>query len=166
MINTKRLIIKPYSDCDETDMVELLMNDKIKETYIIPDLKNVQEAKKYFKKLQVYANSSQHYERGIYYNNQLIGFINDVEINQDTIEIGYVIHPNFHNQGFATETLRAVIDDLYHQGFKTIISCAFESNIASFKVMEKCGMKKLETSTMIRYQNIDQNCLYYFIKAS
>ena len=164
MIKTQRLIIQPYNDNDEFDMIDLLTNKTIKESYIIPDFKTIDESRDYFKKLQTYSNSTLHYERGIYYNRQLIGFVNDVDIMDEIIEIGYVIHPKYHNQGFASEALNAIIDDLFHQGYHKIICCAFETNIPSFRVMEKCGMSRIDKTMVIEYQNMRQKCLYYSIE--
>lgn len=161
MIKTKRLLIQPYCDDDENAMIELLTNHEIKETYIIPDFNSIEDAKDYFRKLLSYSKSSSHYERGIYFNNRLIGFVNDVYIDDKTIEIGYVIHPNYHNRGFATEALKAVIDDLLFLGFQSILTCAFESNLPSFRVMEKCGMKMIDKTITIFHQNKNQRCLYY-----
>ena len=56
-------------------------------------------------------------------------------------EVWYKIHPEFWNKGYATETLKAVI----FFGFETLnlhriqAGCAIE-NLASIKVLEKCGM--------------------------
>lgn len=60
----------------------------------------------------------EHYERGIYLENQLIGFVVDVENEDFTIEVGYVVDPAFGNQGYATESLqiaikRTVSDGIY-----------------------------------------------------
>ena len=58
-----------------------------------------------------------------------------------TGEIGYVFHPAYWQQGFATEAVRAVI----RFGFETLglhrIEARFmNDNFASRRVMEKCGM--------------------------
>jgi [ribosomal protein S5]-alanine N-acetyltransferase len=161
MIITKRLLLKPYDDNDEESMVELLTNKIIKETYMIPDFSSREEAVSMFKKLQTYSYSKEHYELGIYKQNQLIGFVNDVHIELTSIEIGYVIHPDFHNKGYATEMLSSVMEDLSKKGFSTIIACAFETSLASIRVMEKCGMKRIEKETDIFYKNRNQHCVYY-----
>ncbi len=161
MLATKRLIIKPYEDCDEARMVELLTDETIKETFMIPDFASRAEAVAMFRKLQRFSHSEEHYEYGIYLQNELIGFVNDVCIEHGCIEIGYVIHPNFHNRGYATEMLSAVLEDLFQRGFNTVIAGAFETNQASFRVMEKCGMKRIEKEDDVIYHNKKQHCLYY-----
>jgi len=166
MITTERLVLKPYDDNDEGRMVELLTNETIKETFMIPDFDSSEEAVSMFKKLQQYSCSDEHYELGIYKQNVLIGFVNDVSIESDSIEIGYVIHPDFHNNGYATEMLSSVIEDLFQRGFYAVIASAFETNAASCRIMEKCGMKRIEKEIDVFYHNKQQHCIYYSITAT
>lgn len=163
VIKTKRLEIKPYQDADKTLMIELLTNEEIKKTFMIPDFQTEEEAVSMFKKLQAFSYSDEHYVRGIYLNHQLIGFVNDVEIGDGVIELGYVIHPAQKNMGYATEMLKAVIDELFHKGFHQIVAGAFENNAASIKVMQKCGMVKILKEGDIRYQGVLHHCYYYAI---
>ncbi|CDM70032.1 acetyltransferase, GNAT family [Clostridium bornimense] len=164
MITTRRLVLKPYSERDQEDMIELLTNEKIKETFIIPDFNTRDEAVSMFKKLQEYSLSENHYELGIYKDQHLIGFINDVDMDDVKIEIGYVIHPDFHNKGYATEALAAVIEDLFKKGFCEVITGAFISNKASCRVMEKCGMERIDKEEDMFYHDKLHHCIYYSIK--
>lgn len=164
MIATKRLVLKPYRDEDQEAMIELLTNEKIKETFMIPDFRSREEAILMFQKLKEFSYNINHYELGIYKEETLIGFINDVDMKEDKIELGYVIHPEFQNQGYATEVLAAAIEDLFQKGFHEIITGAFASNVASCRVMEKCGMKRIDKEEDIFYHNQSQHCIYYSIK--
>lgn len=164
MISAGRLILKPYSPNEQEDMVELLSNEKIKETFIIPDFNTRDEVISFFKKIMEFSYSERHYVRGIYNNQSLIGFINDVSIEDDVIELGYVIHPSFHNRGYATEALRAAIEDLFQKGFGEVIAGAFSDNTASLRVMEKCGMQRIDKEEDIFYRNKLHSCIYYSIK--
>ncbi|WP_228724998.1 GNAT family N-acetyltransferase [Caproicibacter fermentans] len=164
IIETKRLVLKPYSDCDQESMIELLTNEKIKETFMIPDFQRRTEVISMFKKLQQFSHSEDHYERGVYVGQQLIGFLNDVEIVADRIELGYVIHPDYHNRGYATEALKASIEHLFQKGFVEIVSGAFVNNKASICVMKKCGMTRIEREEDICYHNETRHCCYYAIR--
>lgn len=161
MLTTKRLVLRPYHDSDEDRMVELLTNALIKETFMIPDFASREEAAAMFKKLQQYSCSDEHYELGIYLQDELIGFVCDVDIETESIEVGYVIHPDFHNQGFATEALSAVIADLVQRGYRTVLAGAFETNLASRRVLEKCGMQRVAKEEDIFYHNRMQHCVFY-----
>ncbi len=64
-----------------------------------------------------------------------------VHAEHSSAEIGYVLNPDFHNHGYATEAVRLVLDF----GFRVmklhrIEARCFENNLASRRVMEKCGM--------------------------
>lgn len=163
VIKTKRLEIKPYQEADQTAMIELLTNQEIKESFMIPDFQTEEEAIGMFKRLLAFSYSDEHYERGIYLNHQLIGFVNDVEIGDGVIELGYVIHPKQKNMGYATEMLEAVIDELFHKGFRQIVAGAFKDNTASIQVMRKCGMEKTTKEEDICYQGVLHHCYYYAI---
>ena len=163
VLKTKRLEIKPYQDADQAAMLELLTNQQIREGFMLPDFETEQDAVRMFKKLQAYSLSKQHYERGIYKENQLIGFVNDVEIEDDVIELGYVIHPKYQNQGYASEMLKAVIEELFQEGFHKVVAGAFEKNKASFQVMQKCGMKKISKEEDICYRGELHHCYYYAV---
>lgn len=60
-----------------------------------------------------------------------------------TYEIGWVLHPSYQGQGYATEAARALL----HHGFVTlqahrIIATCQPENRASYHVMEKLGMRR------------------------
>jgi ribosomal-protein-alanine N-acetyltransferase len=57
------------------------------------------------------------------------------------VEVGYVLKPAYWGQGFATEmTLVALQVGFERLGLKRIIAIAQDSNVASRRVMEKCGL--------------------------
>lgn len=86
-----------------------------------------------------------------------------MEIDDEVIELGYVIHPTHKNMGYATEMLGAVIDELFRKGFSQVVTGAFQNNGASIKVMQKCGMVKISKEGDIRYQGVLRHCYYYAI---
>ena len=110
---------------------------------------------------------SKNYDRFVYgvcLNNQLIGFVNDVFIGENTVELGYVIHPNFKNNGYATEVLTACIKLIFESGFTVLKTGAFEENLASIRVMQKCGMEESLEKEQIEYKGEIKNCKYYQIE--
>lgn len=163
MLHTERLMIGPYSDADQACMMELLTDESIKETFMIPDLAAPAEAAAMFEKLKCFSCSNEHYEKGIYKDGELIGFVNDVDIRDGSIEIGYVIHPRHQGRGYATEALSAVIGDLFRMGYREVRAAAFAGNAASRRVMEKCGMRLTEETSSILYHGKLQKCIHYAI---
>jgi RimJ/RimL family protein N-acetyltransferase len=59
------------------------------------------------------------------------------------IEILWRLIPAVHNKGYCTEAARTCLEwGFKEKGFKEIYSFAYPKNIASWKVMEKIGMKR------------------------
>ncbi|WP_455616677.1 GNAT family N-acetyltransferase [Eisenbergiella sp.] len=162
-IKTDRLEIKPYREADRKRMAELLTNSEIRKTFMIPEFKTEEDLLRMIEKLHQFSLADNHFERGIYLEDSLIGFVNDVEIVKDVIELGYMIHPAFHNKGYATEMFQAVTAALLQEEFSTVIAGAFADNTASIRVMQKCGMKKISKEEDITYQGKKQHCIYYAI---
>ena len=159
MIQTKRLVIKRISEGDQEACLDLLTNDIVKKTYMLPDFEKREDAIPLFRRLLELGEKR--YIRGIYLNDYLIGYANEVEVNEKSMELGYLIHPDFHNRGYMTEALRALIPDVFDRGFEEVICGAFEENPASLRVMEKAGMKLLDKTDEIEYRGSVHRCIYY-----
>ena len=142
-IQTERLTIKPYDSGDLDALVELLTDPVITETFMVPEFPSRKQAEELAKKLITFSRieDTTHLEYGIYLDGKLIGFINDCVIEDAQIEIGYAIHPHFHAHGYATEAVRAILRELQEMGFRRVRAGHFAENIASRRVMEKCGMQ-------------------------
>jgi RimJ/RimL family protein N-acetyltransferase len=68
------------------------------------------------------------------------------------VGIGYAIRPEFWNQGFTTEALRATIDFIFREtAAENAKAHCNVGNIASARVMEKVGMQRIA-----RYANPDE----------
>lgn len=72
-------------------------------------------------------------------SNELIGMIDVVGYVNDNPEIGYCLSRKYWNKGYMSEALDRLLKDLFSIGFKTIVIEADQNNIASNKVIEKCG---------------------------
>ena len=174
VINTARLCLHAFSEEDAESMIALLTNSEVIKTYMVPDFKSHSEEVRMFKRFQELSDSNEHFVYGVYLEEKLIGFINDVEIKLPSnekkddgraeIELGYVIDPSYKNQGFATEVLAAAIKELFAAGFSVVRTDAFEENTASMRVMEKCGMVRLEQQEEIKYRGKLHRCFLYEIR--
>ena len=162
-IETSRLSLKPFQDKDMDQAIDMFVNDQIKQTYMLPDFETREAAAKLFYRLKDLSLAEGRYVVGVYLKDEdrLIGFMNDVEIVGDEIELGYVIDPAYHNKGYATEALQGMIGYLLENGFGKVITGAFEENQASIRFMEKNEMKKLEKIDEIPYRGKTHRCVYY-----
>ena len=90
-----------------------------------------------------------------------IGAIDVVGLSEDNKKatIGYALSYNHWNKGYATEALKEVIKYLFDNGFNVIEAEHHIDNIASGKVMEKCGMKYTRDSKAQRKFGSDEYCI-------
>ncbi|MBR4972386.1 MAG: GNAT family N-acetyltransferase [Oscillospiraceae bacterium] len=154
----------PFRPDDESTMLRLLTDPIIGKTYMLPDYPKPEAAIPLFHRMMDLSNNPDRYVRGIYLDGKLIGFMNDPEIQDTTIEVGYVIDPAYHNQGYMTQALTLAIQDLFSKGYTVVKAGAFEGNIASMRVMEKSGMHRIDYSDTIEYRGKNHLCIYYSIE--
>jgi len=163
-IKTDRLVLQPFFESDDRALAALLRDGQIKKTYMLPDFENEEQALNLARRLRALSQDESRCVAGIYLNQELIGFFNDVEICDGTMELGYVIAPAHWGRGYATEMLRALLDELPRSGYREIITGAFAENPASIRVMEKAGMSRLEREDLIEYRGRQHRCVYYAMK--
>ena len=162
-IHTQRLALRPFAAADAEDMVNILTDPAVGRTYVLPEFSHHEDALRLFLRLMSMSAAPEHFIYGITLRGQVIGFLNDVRIDETGIELGYVIAPAHWNQGYAAEALAACIDALFALGFETVSAGYFEGNSASRRVMEKCGMTPACKSQAIAYRGEERVCVYYEI---
>ena len=160
----KLLKLRPFLPADQTRILETVTSTKVNQTYMLPDYEKMEDAIPLFERLSKLSNDSNRFVRCIDVDGRAVGFLNDVEIKDGSIELGYVIHPDFHNRGYMTQALRAAIKEFFARNYQRVICGAFEANIASQRVMEKAGMTKIEFTEIIEYRGVSHNCVYYEIR--
>lgn len=163
-VTTNRLILRPYKESDREQVIWILRNAEINKTFMLPEFEDDAAAERLFRKILLYSHQEDHFERAICLEDRVIGFLNDVEIKDGTAELGYVIHPDYQNRGYATEALTASIQELFRQGYSRIRAGYFEENPASRRVMEKSGMHPISRVDTIEYRGKLHKCLYLEIE--
>ena len=161
VIHTPRLTLRHLSPSDLEDTLAILCNDQVKLTYMLPDFPTRESAVKLFDRLLTLSHSAEHLVLGIILGETLIGFLNDAGTENGMIEVGYALHPDYWNCGYATEALTAVIGELFQLGFTTVRAGFFEQNPASGRVMEKSGMHRIDYTDTIDYRGKAHRCIYY-----
>lgn len=160
-IETERLVLKPYTEQDIGGLAALLTNPDIARTFMVPDM-DLQGMKKLAEKLVAFSRPEDtgHLEYGVYLDGKIIGFVNDCGVEEDAIEIGYVIHPDCQGRGYATEAVCAVLAELREMGFKKVTAGYFAENTASLRVMQKCGMRQTDKTDEAEYRGRRHLCRY------
>ena len=88
-----------------------------------------------------------------------IGSIDVVKYVNDSPEIGYCLSRKYWNQGYMSEACKALIDYLFELGYPKILIRADERNIASNRVIEKCGFTFINKERAInRSEEVTLNC--------
>ncbi|MDO4372459.1 MAG: GNAT family N-acetyltransferase [Clostridia bacterium] len=161
-IKTERLILKPYSEQDMDALIDLLTDPEITSTFMVPEMGSRSCAEELVKKLIGFSqpDDTKHLEYGIYLGEKMIGFVNDCGVEEDEIEIGYVIHPQYQGHGYATETVHTVLAELCEMGFRKVTAGYFAENTASLRVMEKCGMQRTTITEEEDYRGKRHLCRY------
>ena len=137
--------------------------DVVNKTYMLPDFESREAAVNLFNRLMKMSESEDRFVMGISLDRKIIGMINEVDRGEDFVEVGYAINPAYKNQGFATMALTSSIKELKRIGYKRVLAGYFEENVASSRVMEKSGMKKIDQSDEIEYRGKTHKCFYYEI---
>lgn len=155
------VFLRTMEPADQERMLDILTSKQVNKTYMLPDFANREEAVPLFLRLMEMSRDAGNYVRAIAAEDGLAGFLNRAEIQGKTIELGYVIHPDFHQKGYMTKALQLAMEELFSLGYEEIITGAFSTNIPSIRVMEKCGMAKLDKTEEIPYRGVTHTCLYY-----
>lgn len=164
-IQTKRLELKSITNEALASLVELLTDDVVKKTYMLPDFPDRATAEQLSRRLQSLSEGEKPIVLGIFLDGGLIGMLNETQRTDSCIEVGYALLPRFYNQGYASEALAAVFEPLHSLGFREVVAGAFEENKASIRVMVKSGMQKLDHTDEVEYRGKTHRCVYYTAKA-
>jgi RimJ/RimL family protein N-acetyltransferase len=93
-------------------------------------------------------------------NDAFVGETYFGQLETGEFKVGYLLHKQYWNKGYATEVLHALLDwAKTHINTEYIIAFADKENTASFRVMEKCGMTFYKEDY---YLGMD--CYFYRIK--
>lgn len=153
-INAGRVTLKPFSAENAEDIMDILTNETVAKTFMLPEYSEREQARPLAERLIALSQpeNTARLEVGVFLGDKVIGFINDVGFTDSSIELGYALHPSFHNRGYATEAVRALLPALREMGFSEVKAGYFEGNHASRRVMEKCGMTPTGENEEIEYR--------------
>lgn len=101
-----------------------------------------------------YENDGFHWAVVVKDTNELIGDItvNHIDKKNNNCEVGYQFGSKYWGKGYASETLKVVLNFLLNDCEFNLVECKhMSSNLASGRVMEKAGMTKDATLPNRRY---------------
>jgi [ribosomal protein S5]-alanine N-acetyltransferase len=140
-IETERLVLKEIVDADKERLVSLIGDFQVsKNLSKVPYPYTLDDADEWLER-----SHNQKFNLNIFLNDDLIGGVGLTPAEDDFYELGYWLGVDYWGQGYATESVMEFLNYA-----KTNSSCeklkanVFKENIASTKVLEKNGFKRVE----------------------
>jgi RimJ/RimL family protein N-acetyltransferase len=138
-LETERLIIRWFLPDDWQDLFEYLsQKDTVKyEPYTV--FTEEQSREEAIRRSQ----DSNFFAVCLKNSGKLIGNVYLAKQDFEAWELGYVFNSNYHGQGYATEAVKALINEVFtrDKAHRTIAMCN-PLNIASWKLLEKIKMRR------------------------
>lgn len=139
------ILLRPLSDSDKYELARLANNkkiwDNVRDYFPFPYTESHAE-----NFIMLLKSENPEVTFAIEYQRKLAGVIGLVpqnDVYRKTAEIGYWIGEQFWGKGIATAATKLITQyGLYELDFARLHTGVFEYNIASMKVLEKCGYKK------------------------
>ncbi len=149
-LETKRLLLRPIKKADAKSIVENINNINIsKWLLLVPFPYRLKDAFFWIKNSQKEEKQKRrkNYTFGIELKEEhkLIGGmgIHKIEKYQETAEIGYWIGSKYHNKGYGSEALKAVIKFGFKKlRLRRLEAEVFQGNPSSGKLLQKFGFKQ------------------------
>lgn len=137
-IQTKRLILRAFQAKDYDDLYEFLAQLEHDEFEGYPGI-TYENAKEH---LRYRMGSDEFYAVVLKENGKVIGNIYFGKREFDTREAGYIINRDYQRMGYATEALGSVIENAFQRGVHRIYAECDPRNEASWRLLEKVGLKR------------------------
>ena len=149
VIETQRLILRPFKQSDLDDFYEYASVDGVGEMAGWKHHEGKDESQSI---LDLFINEDKTFAIVLKENNKVIGSLGVEEYGMEEAlsefyeyqgrEIGYVLSKDYWGKGLMPEAVKAVIDYLFNVQKLDFLTCGYyEFNNQSKKVQEKCGFK-------------------------
>ena len=136
IIETERLILRPFEETDYDDLYEFLSQLETDEFEGYPGI-TYENGKEH---LAYRLRSEEFLAIELAENKKIIGNIYCGKRDFESREVGYIVNKRYQKSGYATEALAAVIKELLHNGIHRIFAECDPRNTCSWKLLEKVGM--------------------------
>ena len=147
ILETDRLNLKPPTLADALDFFEIRSNHEFIKYIGRHPITHILEAEKYIQRILDGFNSRTGLswkicEKG---SDKLIGYIGfwSIDYTHFRTKIGYGLHQDYHRKGYLTEALNTLTHFTFNElGLHSVLAEADDKNVATIKLLEKCGFKK------------------------
>lgn len=150
---TEHLIIRDFRESDGEDLYEYLSDEEVVKF----------EPYKPFKKNEAYNEAKRRSEDERFLavclkSGKLIGNLYFAKGNFETFEVGYVFNKSYWGNGYATESLKALMNYAFEEmKVRRIIAKCDPKNSNSWRLLERVGMRREGTLLENVYFHIDED---------
>jgi RimJ/RimL family protein N-acetyltransferase len=137
-IETERLIIRNFVMTDRDDLGEYMLQRVNKEFESYPDFCT----DKMDDEIKYRSGSQEFFAIELKDEHKVIGNIYLGVRDFNSKELGYVLNENFHLRGYGSEAAKAVVQWAFSQGVHRVYAECTPLNMASWKTMEKIGLRR------------------------
>ena len=156
IIETKRLILRPFKPSDLDDFYEYASVDGVGEMAGWHHHESIDKSREI---LNIFIGEDKVFAIVLKENNKVIGSLGVEKYGMEEAltefngykgrEIGYVLSKDYWGQGLMPEAVKAVIDYLFNELNLDFLTCGFYNfNHQSRRVQEKCGFKPYRSLEM------------------
>ena len=148
ILETERLILRPFAESDATDAFEYLHEPTV-HCFACMKTETIEDAKK---AVLDRAKDEYYFAIVLKENGKVIGEIDAMPENPapdekdavlDTFSPCWMLNTNYHGKGYAYEAAKAFFDFLFEQkGARRLYAFTEDYNTASQKLCEKLGMRR------------------------
>ena len=137
-IKTARLLLRPFAEADYDDLYEFLSQLRDDEFEGYPGITYENGIGQLLARL----GSEEYYAMELTATGKVIGNIYCGIRDYAAREVGYIVNRDYQRKGYAVEALSAVIALAFQDGVHRVFAECDPRNTASWKLMEKLGMRR------------------------
>lgn len=167
---TERLLLHKTEEKDLKVLWEILLLEEVSKRYLTSIIHDdwEQEKKWQYKKLSRAGNKDVFtWTIELQKTHEVIGQVDVMPTEKEEIrDIGWFISPPYQKKGYCFEATQEILKYMFIEvGIKKIETCVSKYNKASYRLMEKLGFKKQNTTRKVKYTLLDheEDCIEYHL---
>lgn len=154
MIQTKRLSIRRVR-ADDWKAIQAIWADAAKSVYAQYDRPNDLDDRSVSRRIAKwasFADSEEHRFLAVCLQDMVIGYT-AAHMGENSCEIGYCFHSDYHGKGYARESISAILDMLKDNGAVRVTAGTALNNTPSVRLLTSLGFRQIGTETVSFYKD-------------
>lgn len=162
MLKTERLMIRPITEDDWRSIKDIWVTFNASEfaQYDLPHNTDDKSVRERISKWAQTSSGTEHMFFAVCLNDTVIGYI-VFHIRQNSHEIGYCFHSDYHGKGYARESLLALLDYLPTLGITKFTAGTAICNIPSVSLLKALGFAQVGTEQVSFYKDSAGNDIVF-----